>query len=154
MATNKNLGFKMNFTTKTLTITKAFEEDLMNGTPEAMEVVSRFQTMFPDLSIARNTHRSPKTSNPDKGLTYERMERYIRIHANSEELLAIFKQVKEIAATQKNSYLYTRTWFKKQFPHFTEQPSFKNGKLYVLPLDAPEVEENETEETENKVVNF
>ena len=147
MATNKNLGFKMNFTTKTLTITKAFEEDLMNGDANAMAVVTRFQSMFPDLTIVRKTHRSSKATNPDKGLTYERMERYISLHENSGELLEMFQKVKAIASTQKNSFLYTKRWFMKQFPHFTELPTFTNGKLYALPVDAPEVEEK-------KVVNF
>ena len=48
MTNNKNAGYKVNFTTKTLTITKAFEEDLMNGDANAMAVVTRFQSMFPD----------------------------------------------------------------------------------------------------------
>lgn len=153
MTTNKNNGFKVNFTTKTLTITKAFEEDLMNGDANAMAVVTRFQSMFPDLTIVRKTHRSPKTTNPDKGLTYERMERYISLHENSDELLEMFQKVKAIASTQKNSFLYTKRWFMKQFPHFTELPTFTNGKLYVLPVNAPEVEEV-TETEEKKVVNF
>lgn len=51
MTNNKNAGYKVNFTTKTLTITKAFEEDLMNGDANAMAVVTRFQSMFPDLTI-------------------------------------------------------------------------------------------------------
>ena len=29
MTNNKNAGYKVNFTTKTLTITKAFEEDML-----------------------------------------------------------------------------------------------------------------------------
>ena len=75
------------------------------------------------------------------------MERYISLHENSGELLEMFQKVKAIASTQKNSFLYTKRWFMKQFPHFTELPTFTNGKLYALPVDAPEVEEM-------KVVNF
>ena len=108
MTNNKNAGYKVNFTTKTLTITKAFEEDLMNGDANAMAVVTRFQSMFPDLTIVRKTHRSPKATNPDKGLTYERMERYISLHENSGELLEMFQKVKAIASTQKNSFLMWR----------------------------------------------
>ena len=51
MTNNTNAGYKVNFTTKTLTITKAFEEDLMNGDANAMAVVTRFQSMFPDLTV-------------------------------------------------------------------------------------------------------
>ena len=150
-ATTKK-GFKKNFTTKTLVITKAFEEDLNNGVAEAIEVVSRFQSMFSDLHIERKTHRVTAKTNPDKCLTYERMERYIRVHENAEELLALFEKVKKIASTQKNSYLYTKTWFHKQFPNYAEQPNFKNGKLYVFPLGVYNEEDKKEDAQGNNVL--
>lgn len=55
MSATTKKGFKMNFTTKTLVITKAFEEDLNNGVAEATEVVSRFQSMLQTFIYWKST---------------------------------------------------------------------------------------------------
>lgn len=86
-----------------------------------------------------------KKAHPAKGLTCEHMERYINVHENAGELLDIFQKVKELAACQTNSYLYVKNWFVPQFPNYKETPSFKNGKLYVLPIELPVAEKREPE---------
>lgn len=67
------------------------------------------------------------------------MERYINLHENAAELLITFEAVKEIAAEQKNPYLFTKGWFMQQFPGYGKLPEINsNGKiLYVLPVDPP-----------------
>lgn len=145
MTNNKNAGYKVNFTTKTLTITKAFEEDLMNGDANAMAVVTRFQSMFPDLTIVRKTHRSPKATNPDKGLTYERMERYISLHENSGELLEMFQKVKAIASTQKNSFLYTKRWiYEASSPTSPNCPPSQTASCMHSPLMLPKLKKRKS----------
>ncbi len=147
----KNTGYRVDFTTKTFTMTRAFEADLMNGEAQAVGTLARFQAMFPDLKIVHKTRRPSKYVNPDKGLTYACMEKYIGFYENAEELLEIFQKVKGIAATQKNSYLYTKTWFMEQFPNFNGQPEFRKGKLYVLPKQPREItDQSETQEDNNK----
>ena len=139
-------GYKVDFTTKTFTMTKAFEKALNEGNEEAMNILNRYLVMFPALHVVRKTHASPKTVREDKGLTYARMERYIKLHDNADELMETFEKVKAIAATQKNAYLYTKTWFFQQFPDYGKLPVVKEGKLMVLPVPAPAVEEAEAEE--------
>lgn len=91
------------------------------------------------MRIVHKTHRSPSKANANRGLTYERMEGYINLHENAAELLIKFLAVKEIAAKQKNPYLFTKGWFMQQFPDYGKLPEINsNGKiLYVLPYDPP-----------------
>lgn len=130
-------GYKFDFTKKTFIMTKAFEKELNAGNEEAESILNHYLEMFPTMRISRKTHASPKTSREDKGLTYARMERYIKLHDNADELMEIFEKVKEIAATQKNAYLYTKTWFLQQFPDYGQLPTVKEGKIIVLPIPAP-----------------
>ena len=139
-------GYKFDFTKKTFTMTKAFEKELNAGNEEAESILNHYLEMFPTMRIVRKTHASPKKSRDDKGLTYARMERYIKLHDNASELMETFEKVKEIAATQKNAYLYTKTWFFQQFPDYGKLPVVKEGKIMVLPVPAPAVEEAEAEE--------
>lgn len=130
-------GYKVNYSAKTFTMTKAFEKELNAGNAEAEAILSHYLEMFPNLRIVRKTHASPKKSRDDKGLTYERMEKYIRLYDNADELLRTFELVKATAATQKNAYLFTKTWFYEQFPNYGKLPVVKEGKIIVLPIPAP-----------------
>lgn len=146
-------GYKVSYASKTITITKEFEELSQDPLSAEAQVIKAFREMFPDLRIVRKSHRPSKRVNPDAGLTYPKMEKYIRLHENSGELLRMFEIVKDIATTQKNPYLYTKTWFFNQFPNFYDMPVFDGGKLYILPVPPPEADESKEEE-QNKVVNF
>jgi hypothetical protein len=133
-------NYTFDFASKTLTITKEFAQNAIDPTSNEYSIMTRFQHDFPDMRIARNTHRSPKKANPTKGLTYVHMERYINVYENASELLEVFQKVKELSASQTNGYLYVKNWFVQQFPNYKEIPAFKNGKLYVLPIPAPDTE--------------
>ena len=67
--------YKMNFATKTLTITKKFAEAALNSDSAEAQIIANCRAACPDLQIAYRTHKSSKTSNPAKGMTYDRMER-------------------------------------------------------------------------------
>ena len=141
MATNEKRNYRVDFSTMTLTMTAEFAERAYNPDTDEYKILSRLQQDFPKLRVRRKTHRSPRTSNPNKGLTYERMERYIRLHENGDELMEQFEKAKAIAATQKNAYLYTHKWFQRQFPNFAELPNFQKGKMYAFPVAAQEPQE-------------
>ena len=141
MATNEKRNYRVDFSTMTLTMTAEFAERAYNPNTDEYIILSRLQQDFPKLRVRRKTHRSPKTSNPNKGLNYQRMERYIRLHENGDELMEQFEKVKAIASTQKNAYLFTSTWFHRQFPNFTKLPDFQKGKMYAFPVSAVEPQE-------------
>lgn len=145
--------YKINFTTNTITISKSFAEAASDPTTAEFDTLSKLQAAYPGMRIVHKTHRSPSKANANKGLTYERMEGYINLHENAAELLTKFKAVKQIAAKQKNPYLFTKGWFMKQFPDYGKLPEINsNGKiLYVLPVDpsAP-AEKDGAAESSNK----
>ena len=141
MATTTSLrstNYRIDFTKMTLTMTAEFADRAYDPTTEEYEILTRLQHDFPRLRIVRKTHRSPKTANPAKGLTYERMKKYINLHENAGELLDLFQKVQSAG----RGYPYVKAWFVKQFPHYNEVPEFKNGKLRVVePVEAPNAEE-------------
>ncbi|MDD4510008.1 MAG: hypothetical protein PHY23_03740 [Oscillospiraceae bacterium] len=141
-------NYTFDFGSKTLTITKEFAENAIDPTSNEYAIMTRFQHDFPDMRISRKTHRSPKKANSAKGLTYAHMERYIKVYENASELLEVFQKIKELAASQTNGYLYVKNWFVQQFPSYKEIPAFKNGKLYVLPIPAPDTEKHDFKQAE------
>lgn len=123
-------GCKMNFATKTLTITKDFSDKAMIINSYEHSILLHCQSICPDLRIAYKTHCT-KTRNPKKGLTFNKMERYIRLFDNADELIIAFSKVKAIADFQPNKYDFVYKWFMKQFPNYKNVPSFENGELKV-----------------------
>lgn len=121
-------NYKMNFATKTLTITKAFAAMAMKSNTDEANTLAHLKSLFPDLKIAYKTCCSTG-SHPFKGMTYNKMERYIRLHENAGDLLIAFSTVKEIGRTQPNAHNYVCKWFLEQFPDYREMPTLKNGKI-------------------------
>ena len=143
MATTTSLrstNYRVDFAKMTLTMTADFAMKAYDPTTEEYAILTRLQHDFPRLRIVRKTHRSPKTANPAKGLTYERMEKYIRLHENADELLDLFQKVK----SADRGYSYVKAWFVKQFPNYKNVPEFINGKLRIVePVEAPDADEME-----------
>ena len=140
MAKKNERNYRIDFTKMTLTMTAEFAERAYDPTTEEYEILTRLQHDFPRLRVVRKTHRSPKTANPAKGLTYERMEKYILLHENADELLDLFQKVQSAG----RGYPYVKAWFVKQFPNYKNVPEFVNGKLRVVePVEAPTAEEAE-----------
>ena len=128
--------YKMNFATKTLTVTKAFAEEALIADSEASKIIANCHAVCPSLRIVYRTHKPSKTSNPTKGMTYLHMERYISAFADCAEALVEFEKVKEISRSQSNSYKYVYEWFVGRFPNYKELPTFINGKAYLNPANA------------------
>lgn len=126
-------NYKMNFATKTLTITKAFAEEALIADSEASKIIANCHALCPNLRIAYRTHKPSKKSNPAKGMTYGHMECYISAFADGAEALAEFEKVKEISLSQSNRYKYVHDWFVKRFPNYKELPTIINGRAYLNP---------------------
>lgn len=121
--------YKMNFNTRTLTITKEFAKKAMIPGTEESEILKHLQSICPGLNISYKTRKPSITPNPRKGLTFAKMERYIRLHDNASELLVAFSTVKAIGDTLSNKYNYVYNWFMTQFPDYGDIPEIKNGKI-------------------------
>lgn len=129
-------NYTMNFATKTLTVTKDFATKAMLPNSEESTLLLHLQNICPDLKITYKSHKTT-AKNPRKGLTFEKMEKYIRLYDNSDELLLAFSTVKAIADVQANKYDYVYKWFIAQFPNYKELPELVNGKLVADVIDFP-----------------
>ena len=134
-------NYKMNFATKTLTISREFSNKAI-ACPNSKEyqIMEQCRSLCPDLKIAYFTRRA-SSCKPYGGMTYTKMENYIKLYDNAGELLEMFSLVKEVAKIQKSKMGFVYNWFVTQFPNYEEMPEIRNGKLYIPVVGVPEVEE-------------
>ena len=132
MEKNTTKGYTLNLNAKTLTITKAFEEAVAKGNTPEYRIYKKLMRDIPDLTAERRTHKTPtkyntrtgevvKGHNKNKGLTYDRMERFISALSNSEELMEQYDFIKAYAL---NPYSAVVGWFEAQFPKFRKHPLY------------------------------
>lgn len=139
--------FKIDFTTTTLIITKAFAEKAENPNSEEYQLLMKFQADFPNLKIVRKTHKAPSkyhaksgevyNCNQYKNLSYKNMERFINAlpeGESKEKVLESFNFIRNNAGgVQTSTYKLVRDWFVKQFPLYRKDPLFYiQNKLEVI----------------------
>ena len=152
--------FKFDVVSQTLTVTANFAEKMNDPESGEYKLVVQFQSDFPNLKIAKRTHKSATSyttksgekfnCNQFKNLTYDRMEKFIKALPKSESYLREYEFVKDFAsAIQTNGYTVVRKWFVAQFPEFRKNPLFYLHNSPKLVSGAAFLEE-ETEAPTNK----
>ena len=127
--------FQFDVISQTLTITAKFAKMMNDPQSDEYKLVQQFRKDFPNLTIAKKTHKSAThyttksgekfNCNQFKNLTYDRMEKFIKALPKSEGYLREYSFVKDFAsAIQTNSYTLVRKWFVAQFPEFRKNPLF------------------------------
>ena len=127
--------FSFDVVSQTLTITAKFAAMMNNPESDESKLVAKFRNDFPNLRIAKRTHKSATNyttksgekfnCNQFKNLTYDRMEKFIKALPKSEGYLREYTFVKDFAsAIQHNGYTLVRKWFVAQFPEFRKNPLF------------------------------
>ncbi len=156
--------FKMDVVNHTLTISAKFAEMMNNPESKEYKLVTQFKADFPNLRIAKRTHRTPAKyinkqgeeykRNQFKDLTYDRMEKFMSVLPQKEAYLTEYDKVMAFAcAAKRNGYPIVRKWFVEQFPQFRKNPMFYlNNQPAVIPF-AEIQKQMEADETDN-VVNF
>ena len=136
--------FVFDAVSRTLTITSKFAEMMNNPASDEYQLVAQFQKDFPGLRITKRTHRTPTRYNTKSGetynrnqfkdLTYDRMEKFMRVLPQGEAYLTEYETVKAFAEVVKhNGYPIVRSWFIEQFPHYRKDPLFyMNNSPLVL----------------------
>ena len=133
--TKKTAGYKLDLATQTLTLTSAFADATNDPTSDEYKLVRTLLADFPQLSIVKKTHTSPKyyknkdgsktKNNQFKNLTYENIEAFMALLPNSEKYLKEYNRIKACAEVMSNStYAVVRKWFAKQFPDYKTNPVF------------------------------
>ena len=127
--------FKFDVVSQTLTISAKFDEQMENPMSEEYKLVMQFRADFPNLTIARKTHKTPShyttksgekfNCNQFKNLTYDRMEKFIAALPQNEEYMREYTVVKNFGTfVNGNGYPLVREWFMAQFPEFRKNPLF------------------------------
>lgn len=130
--------YKMDFTTKTLIITKAFDEKAQNPFTAEGKILMKFQKDFPDLKIRLRTHKTPKkyhtkggevyNCNQYKNLSYDKMERFMYALPEGEskdKVIEAYNYLRYSAGlVQTSTYKAVREWFVAQFPEYRKDPLF------------------------------
>ena len=60
MATKKSAGYQIDFTTKTLTITKEFSDNAQAPASKEFGILMNLQNAIPGLTVIRKTHATPR----------------------------------------------------------------------------------------------
>lgn len=92
----------------------------MYGTNE-YKMLAAFRAENPTVLV--EVHKNG--SSPNTNLTYTNMELYIKEQPNSEELLKVFRRIKNEAMVQKNRHRYVCNWFRATFPNYKEGEQFQ-----------------------------
>lgn len=127
--------FVFDVISQTLTITAKFAKMMNDPQSDEYKLVQQFRKDFPNLTIAKKTHKSATSyttksgekfnCNQFKNLTYDRMEKFISALPKNEGYLREYLFVKNFAsAIQHNGYALVRKWFVAQFPEFRKNPLF------------------------------
>ena len=96
---------------------------------------------FPGMAEVVISGREQPSAKTNHRLTYENMEKYIRVHENADELLEVFTTVKAASLALASPYKYVCDWFKAQFPNYKQAPVFKDGGLTIEPAKVPNIVE-------------
>ena len=124
----------LNAETRTLTITKAFHQAMSDTSSPEYRLYKELIHDIPNLIVARKNHNSPAKSNRNKGLSYNKMEKFIEAIPNSEELK---KQYLFLKKTAPNPYPAVVRWFKTQFPLYSKNTLYYlNNTVEVIHFDS------------------
>ena len=127
--------YKFDVVSQTLTVTAKFAKMMNDPQSDEYKLVQQFRKDFPNLTIAKKTHKSAThyttksgekfNCNQFKNLTYDRMEKFISALPQNVEYMSEYTVVKNFATSVKgNGYPLVREWFMTQFPEFRKNPLF------------------------------
>lgn len=130
MKTARNHGYKIDYSTNTITVTKKFMEDAGIISTPAFNTMKELRQMGMTIAVKETT---PRKNNK---ITYAQMIKYISCVENSTLYMAQFDAIREEAKSKNNHYNRVLEWFKDTFPCFYDLPEF-NGKneVIVTPAD-------------------
>ena len=105
-------------------VTKAFEKQArIFGTPEYREWRA-YRQDFPSAQMVTKTIKKNASKRTYKNLTYDNIERFLKVQPTSKELIKEFNDQRAIAAIQQNPYRAVLAWFLSKFPKYDEYKEF------------------------------
>ena len=111
-------NYEINFTAKTITITKAFSEKAQDFSSAEFKLYKQFQSDLPDFAIITS---APKARKKNSKITCQK---------DSTVLLKRFAEVRELSKSTSAPYNFVYKWFNATFPNYDELPEFdSNGNI-------------------------
>ena len=124
--TKINKNYHIDFTTNTITVTKAFKKKADQlGTPE-FKIMMELRAL--GMEIVEKA--APKRKNTVHRATYKQMKTYISCITDADRYLAEFEVVRLASLKDANPYETVRTWFESTFPnHAGKKEMDEEGKI-------------------------
>ena len=134
-------GYKILFDTNTVIMNYKFAAAAAKYGTRENQLMRDIRADFPGMKEVVVSGRVQTSAKSNARLTYENMEKYIRVYENADELLAVFETVKAASVALASPYKYVCDWFKAQFPEYKNALIFEGGNLKAVPIKAPEIKE-------------
>ena len=145
MATNRltpgRNGYKILFAENTLIMNQKFAAAAAKYGTTEYNLIRDIRNDFPGMKEVVVSGRAETSAKANHRLTYENMEKHIRLYENADELLEVFETVKAASVALASPYKYVCDWFKAQFPDYKKAVMLNDGKLTVVPQKAPDIQE-------------
>lgn len=132
-------GYKILFDTNTVIMNHKFAAAAAKYGTKENKLMKDIRTDFPGMAEVVVSGRVQTTAKANHRLTYENMEKYIKVYENADELLDVFETVKAASVALASPYKYVCDWFKAQFPDYKKSVVLKDGELTIAPVEAPKV---------------
>ena len=146
MATKKRItpgreGYKILFNENTVIMNHKFAAAAAKYGTKENKLMKNIREDFPGMVEVIVSGRECDKAKPNSRLTYDNMKKHIAAYDNSAELMEVFETVKALSKPAASPYKFVADWFVAQFPNYDKAPTFKDGKLTVLPIKAPDIKE-------------
>ena len=125
----KNQGYKINWSTNTITMTKKFAEEANQYGTEAYNMIMDVRSKGFRIVVKES---APRKACPTR-ITFKQMETILSCMDYTDERLEQLHTVMDAGKNQKNQYEYVRKWFLKNYPHFAEIPVLDTNYRIVAP---------------------
>ena len=130
MSNEKKLGYSINWSTNTITMTKKFAAEANQYGTEAYNMLMDVRSKGFHIVVRKET--KPRKACPTR-LTFKQMETTLSCMDYADERLEQLHAVMDAGKGQKNQYEYVRRWFLKNYPHFAEIPMLDTSCRLVAP---------------------
>lgn len=129
-STGRNVvGYKVNREKQTITVRSGFLKKANIYDTKEYNILSGLMKDFPDYTIElANNHINDTRKKQIKGLTYERMEMYVR-HIGDAALVE-YQRVRAASDIALNPFMYVREWFLGKYENWYDyhfDNDMKNG---------------------------
>ena len=112
--------FKYDFINKAIVGSKAAIKRANSGNGNEYLELCKMLAEHPDFKVVPKEIEVNATKKKYNGLTFNRMKEYIELQEDSENVLAVFEKVQEIAEAKGAKYPLTKKWFLSKYPEYKE----------------------------------